>query len=45
VAGVYETYGGEIVTIVDAKAAGCADAAHAKGKPVPDALPHPSPRN
>ena len=34
-AGVYETYGGKIVAIIDAHAPGCADTAHALGKVVP----------
>lgn len=34
-AGVYETYDGEIVAIIDAHALVCADAAHALGKVVP----------
>jgi hypothetical protein len=39
-AGVYETYGGEIVTIVDAKAPACADSAHEEGKSIPVDAPH-----
>lgn len=35
-AGVYETYDGEIVTIVDARGASCADAAHVGGNVVPE---------
>ena len=34
-AGVYETYDGEIVGIVDARNASCADPAHALGNVVP----------
>jgi hypothetical protein len=34
-AGVYETYDGEIVAIIDAHASVCADAAHALGKLIP----------
>lgn len=33
--GVYETYEGEIVSIVDAHAPSCADSAHASGNLVP----------
>lgn len=35
-AGVYETYGGAIVTVIDARSIGCADPTHADGKIVPD---------
>ena len=42
-AGVYETYDGEIVTIVDVKAAGCAEVTHEEGKPLPESILHPSP--
>lgn len=34
-AGIYETYDGEIVAILDARGASCADSAHAKGNVVP----------
>jgi hypothetical protein len=34
-AGVYETYDGEIVGILDARNSSCADPAHALGKTVP----------
>jgi hypothetical protein len=34
--GVYETYGGEVVGIVDAKSDSCNVTAHEKGKQVPD---------
>lgn len=34
-AGVYETYDGEIVAIIDAHAPSCAGSAHAVGKVVP----------
>lgn len=34
-AGVYETYDGEIVTIVDARGDSCTDAAHALGNKIP----------
>jgi hypothetical protein len=44
-AGVYETYGGAIVTIVDSKSASCGDSAHEEGKPVPEPSVHPSPRS
>ena len=44
-AGVYETYSGEIVTIIDAKAPGCSDTAHQEGKPVPEPILDPSPRD
>jgi hypothetical protein len=40
VAGVYETYSGEIVTIVDAKSAACTDLAHQEGKPLPSPIVH-----
>jgi len=32
---VYETYAGEIVTIIDARAGSCADPAHERGNMVP----------
>ena len=44
-AGVYETYEGEIVTILDAKASACGDPAHESGKPIPDSILHPSSRD
>jgi hypothetical protein len=44
-AGVYETYEGEIVTILDAKAPPCGDTRHEEGKPVPEPILHPSPRD
>ena len=34
--GVYETYDGEIVTLVDARGVSCADAAHVRGNVVPE---------
>jgi hypothetical protein len=40
-AGVYETYDGLVVAIVDAKSTGCADLSHGKGKIVPT---DPAPR-
>jgi hypothetical protein len=44
VAGVYETYRDEVVTIVDAAAPRCADPAHQAGNVIPAATdqPHPS---
>ena len=39
VAGVYETYEGEIVTIIDAPGSSCADTAHAVGKVIPSPRP------
>ena len=44
VAGVYETYGDEIVTILDASAPSCANPAHRSGNVLPDASDqsHPS---
>jgi hypothetical protein len=38
-AGVYETYDGEIVTIVDARGASCADSLHIEGNALPEAQP------
>ena len=35
VAGVYETYDGETVAILDAPATSCAEPAHEQGKPLP----------
>ncbi len=37
--GVYETYDGAIVTIVDARDATCAESAHQKGNVVPEKQP------
>ena len=34
--GVYETYEGEIVSIVDARRGSCVDPAHEEGKTVPN---------
>jgi hypothetical protein len=40
-AGVYETYDGLVVAIVDAKSTGCANLSHSNGKVVPtDDVPH-----
>ena len=36
VAGVYETYDGEIVTLLDDRQATCTDANHTIGNPVPE---------
>ena len=36
VAGVYETYEGEIVTIIDAPGTSCVDTAHADGNVIPN---------
>jgi len=44
-AGVYETYEGEIVTILDAKAPACGDTTHQRGKPIPDSILHPFSRD
>jgi hypothetical protein len=33
--GVYETYSGDIVTIIDAHASACADTAHERGQLIP----------
>ena len=44
IAGVYETYDGETVAILDARDTTCADSAHEQGKQLPmDALPVRSP--
>jgi hypothetical protein len=46
-AGVYETYDGEIVGILDARDPGCADRTHEPGKTVPifgDGTANDSPR-
>ena len=47
-AGVYERYDGEVVTIVDAHAAWCTDPTHVRGNTVPGtfepALSTPSPK-
>ena len=44
VAGVYETYRDEIITIVDASDPSCANPAHHAGNVLPDTAdqPHPS---
>ena len=36
VAGVYETYDGEIVTLLDDRQAACTNANHENGNPVPE---------
>ena len=41
--GIYETYDGSVVTIVDAKGTGCADPAHRTGHALPRDLPHSAP--
>jgi hypothetical protein len=43
--GVYETYAGAIVTIVDGKAADCTDTSHEEGKSVPEPILRSSPRD
>jgi hypothetical protein len=43
VAGVYETYRDEIVTIVDAAGPECADPAHHAGQVLPDRTEQPQP--
>jgi len=45
VVGVYETYDGEIVTIVDAKSRTCADLTHKSGQPIPESIIEPSRRD
>ena len=39
--GVYETYDGLVVTIVDAKGTGCADTSHRPGQIVPREVVRP----
>lgn len=41
VAGIYETYDGHVVTIIDARGSACAEPAHENGKPVPVPVPRP----
>ena len=41
--GVYETYDGHVVTIVDAKGTGCEDASHRTGQIVPREVVRPEP--
>ena len=46
--GVYETYDGEIVTILDAKGTGCRDLSHRDGKMIPaksSEMPESSPKS
>jgi hypothetical protein len=38
-AGVYETYDGDVVNIVDQRDASCANSAHTYGNVLPDVLP------
>jgi hypothetical protein len=38
-AGVYETYDGEIVTIVDARGASCTHSSHSEGNVLPEEQP------
>jgi hypothetical protein len=41
VAGIYETYDSEVVAIIDARAASCADPTHERGKQLPFGVPAP----
>jgi hypothetical protein len=36
VAGVYETYDGKVVTLIDERQATCADPNHIDGEPIPE---------
>ena len=36
VAGIYETYDGEVVTLIDERNAACPEARHVEGDPVPE---------
>jgi len=40
--GIYETYDGSVVTIVDAKGTGCTDPAHRTGQALPRDLSRPA---
>jgi hypothetical protein len=40
-AGIYETYDGEIVTLLDERNAGCQDRNHQEGERLPEAPPSP----
>jgi len=44
VAGVYETYDGQIVGILDARAPGCSDSGHRDGNIIPSGMAPLSPR-
>jgi hypothetical protein len=39
IAGIYETYDGDVVTILDDRAASCRDASHTNGNVLPDLWP------
>ena len=42
-AGVYQTYGGDVVAIIDAKSTGCMSQSHMNGKVVPTVdVPRPA---
>ena len=45
IAGVYETYEGEIVTIIDAPDSRCSDRDHTEGNIVPNFVPPPDNSN
>lgn len=36
IAGVYETYDGTVITLLDKRQSSCADPAHSDGKEIPD---------
>jgi hypothetical protein len=41
VAGIYETYDGEVITLLDERNETCHDAAHENGKQIPDLVAAP----
>lgn len=43
VAGIYETYDGEIITLLDERNETCQDATHENGKQLPDLVAAPDP--
>jgi hypothetical protein len=44
VAGIYETYDGEVITLLDERNETCHDATHENGKQIPDLVAAPPPQ-
>jgi len=42
IAGIYETYDGEVVALLDERQATCRDRAHRAGTQIPELAAHPS---
>ncbi|HXT32777.1 MAG TPA: hypothetical protein VN716_25920 [Vicinamibacterales bacterium] len=43
VAGIYETYDGQVVALLDERQASCRDRAHRTGSQIPELAVHPTP--